>query len=50
MWAHSPIVKFVVDRFNDPKAEDAQKAAVVTCSHRYWRSIKDEVRQFLAEK
>jgi len=42
-------VKFVLNLFNDPKASDNQKAEVVTVSRRYWSSIEDVVRKFLAE-
>ena len=43
-------IQFVVDGFNDPKASEHQKADVVTNTRRYWRSIEDELRKFLAEK
>jgi len=39
-----------LDLFNDPKASDHQKADVVGITRRYWRSIEDEIRKFLAEK
>jgi len=42
--------QYVVDEFNDSKASDEQKAGVVTNTRRYWRSIEDEARKFLAEK
>jgi len=42
--------KYTVDIFNDPKASDHQKAEVTRNTRRYWRSIEDEVRKFLAEK
>jgi len=42
--------KYTVDVFNDPKASDHQKAEVTRNTRRYWRSIEDEVRKFLAEK
>jgi len=43
-------VQFVLDRFNNPKANDYQKAGVVGTTRSYWRSIEEEVRKFLAEK
>jgi len=43
-------IQFTVDQFNDPKASDHQKAEVVGSTRRYWRSIEDELRKFLAEK
>ena len=43
-------VKYTVDIFNDPKASDQQKADVTMNTRVYWRSIEDEIREFLAKE
>ena len=43
-------IQFTRDEFNDPKASDEQKAAVVGNTRSYWRSVEDETRKFFAEK